>query len=425
MASLTEIRNTLGQIVRNKEIRSKILFSLVILIVFRFMAAVPVPGLPENALQKFFGDSGFGDVLSLVSGGVLENATIVAIGLGPYINASIIFQLLGSVIPKIEELQKEGEQGRRVINLYTRLLTVPLAVLQSFVIYSVLQQYGIMEALSGWDLVNMISTLTAGALIMMWLGELISESGIGNGSSFIIMAGILAGIPGSLQANLSATSQSKSWIVVLFFLVILIGVVIINVAERKVKIQYARRVRSTGTAAGSHIPLKLNQAGVMPVIFALSLLSFPQLAGRFLTGDWIPEFISNASSWVTVQLENPIVYNLLLALTIIFFSFFYTFVVFNPANIAENLQKQGAFIPGIRPGKQTEKYLTKSAMRLNILGAVFLAIIAILPSIAQQLGYISSAVISGTGLLILVGVVLDMKSQIESLIVTRSYESYL
>jgi preprotein translocase subunit SecY len=163
----------------------------------------------------------------------------------------------------------------------------------------------------------------------------------------------------------------------------------------------------------------------MPVIFSLSLLSFPQLIGRFLTGDKIPEFISNASIWVTTQLENPVTYNILLSVTIVFFSFFYTFVVFNPSNIAENLQKQGAFIPGIRPGKQTEKYLSKSAMRLNILGAIFLAVIAILPSIAQTLGYISSSIISGTGLLILVGVVLDMKSQIESLIVTRSYESYL
>jgi preprotein translocase subunit SecY len=425
MANLIEIRNTLSQIFKNKEIRKKIFFSLFMLVAFRFMASVPVPGLPEDALKSFFADSQFGDVLSLVSGGVLQNATIVAIGLGPYINASVIFQLLGSVIPKIEELQKEGAQGRRILNMYTRLLAVPLAILQSFVIYSVLQQYGIMDQLSSWDLVNMIATLTAGSMIMMWMGELISESGVGNGSSFIIMAGILSGIPGSLKSNINSGSQAHSWIVLLFFMIILMGVIVINISERKVKIQYARRVRSTGTSAESHIPLKLNQSGVMPVIFSLSLLSFPQLIGRFLTGDKIPEFISNASIWVTTQLENPVTYNILLSVTIVFFSFFYTFVVFNPSNIAENLQKQGAFIPGIRPGKQTEKYLSKSAMRLNILGAIFLAVIAILPSIAQTLGYISSSIISGTGLLILVGVVLDMKSQIESLIVTRSYESYL
>ncbi len=425
MASLADIRNTLGQIIKNKEIRDKLLFSIFILIVFRFMAAVPVPGLPEDALKQFFGDSGFGDVLSLVSGGVLEKATIVAIGLGPYINASIIFQLLGSVIPKIEELQKEGEQGRRVINMYTRLLSVPLAILQSFVIYSVLKQYGIMEELSGINLVNMIATLTAGSVIMMWMGELISDMGLGNGSSFLIMAGILAGIPGSLQANSTDLSRNGSWIIWILSLLIVLTVVIINVAERRVKIQYARRVRMTGAGAESHIPLKLNQAGVMPVIFALSMLSFPQLIARFLTGDMIPEVVKNVSDWIVTQLNDQTVYNILLAVVIVFFSIFYTFVVFNPSNVAENLQKQGAFIPGIRPGKQTEQYLSRSALRLSILGSIFLAVIAILPGIAQNMGYISSAIVSGTGLLIVVGVVLDIKRQIESLIVTRSYESYL
>ena len=425
MASLTKIRNTLGQIVNNKDIRNKVLFSLLILVVFRFMAAVPVPGLPKDALTKFFGDSGFGEVLTLVSGGVLENATIVAIGLGPYINASIIFQLLGSVIPKIEELQKEGEQGRRILNMYTRILSIPLAILQSFVIYSVLRQYGIMEELSSINLVNMISTLTAGSVIMMWMGELLSDMGVGNGSSFLIMAGILAGIPGSLKSNISTLDSSKNWIILFAFIILVLVVVVVNIAERKVKIQYARRVRTSGATAESHIPLKLNQSGVMPVIFALSMLSFPQLVARVLTGDKIPEVVQNVSNWVVAQLENPMSYNVLLAIMIIFFSIFYTFVMFNPANIAENLQKQGAFIPGIRPGKETERYISKAAVRLSIFGSIFLAGIAILPSIAKNIGLISSAIISGTGLLIVVGTVLDSKRQIESLIVTRSYESYL
>ncbi|MFH1547191.1 MAG: preprotein translocase subunit SecY [bacterium] len=425
MASLTEIRNKLSQIVKNKEIRDKVLFSLMILVVFRFMASVPVPGLPENALTRFFGDSGFGEVLTLVSGGVLENATIVAIGLGPYINASIIFQLLGSVIPKIEELQKEGEQGRRVISMYTRLLSVPLSVLQSFVIYSVLQQYGIMDKLVGWDLVNLIATLSSGAVIMMWMGELISDMGVGNGSSFLIMAGILAGIPGSLKTNLDIVDSRSNWILLFASLILVLVIVIVNVAERKVKIQYARRVRSTGASAESFIPLKINQSGVMPVIFALSMLSFPQLIGKLLVGDKIPEFIKNTSNWLVTQLNEPTIYNAMLAVMIIFFSIFYTFVVFNPVNIAENLQKQGAFIPGIRPGKETERYISKAALRLSIFGSVFLAVIAILPTIAQNLGLISSSIISGTGLLIVIGVLLDSKRQIESLIVTRSYESYL
>jgi len=425
VSSLEGIREKVFQIFRNKDIRNKIKFSLLVLIFFRIMAAVPVPGVPLDALKQFFGDSGFGEVMSLVSGGVLENATMVAIGLGPYINASVIFQLLGSVIPKIEELQKEGAQGRRVINMYTRFLTVPLAIMQSFVIYSVLQQYGIMSELSALDLVNMIATLSAGAVVMMWMGELVSEMGVGGGSSLLIFAGILSGIPGSLKTNLLSMGGAEVAVLVGSVVALLLAVVFVTQAERRGPIQFARRVRSVGAAAESHIPLKLNQSGVMPVIFAMSLLSFPQLIAQFLVGDNIPEVIRNASGWLMTHLENPYTYNGLLFVFIFGFSIFYTFVVFNPANVSENLQKQAAFIPGVRPGQQTTKYLSRSAMRLAVVGAIFLAVIAILPSIAQEMGLISSSIISGTGILIVVGTVLDMKRQVESMVVTRSYESYL
>ncbi len=389
------------------------------------MAAVPVPGLPLDSIKRFFGNSSIGEVITMFSGGVLENATLIAIGLNPYINASVIFQLLGSVIPKIEELQKEGAQGRKIINLYTRLLTVPLAVLQSFVIYSLLRQYGVMGQLSTIDLIAMITSLTAGSVIMMWFGELISENGVGGGSSFLIFAGILAGIPGSLKNNLGSMAGRETAIFAISSIVIIFLVVFVTEAERRIPIQYARRVRTVGAAAESHIPIKLNQAGVMPVIFALSLLSFPQLIAKFLSGDKIPQFLKVASTAVVNFLGNTTKYNILLFVVIILFSFFYTFVVFNPANVAENLQKQAAFIPGVRPGKQTEKYLYASAARLAILGSLFLAAIAVLPSLGKTAGILSTTVVSGTGLLIVVSTVLEMKRQIESMIITRNYESYL
>lgn len=425
MASLEGIRKKFLKIVNTKEIRDKIWFTLLIIILFRLMAAIPVPGVPLDSLKQFFGDSEFGEVMSLVSGGVLQNTTIVAIGLGPYINASVIFQLLGSLIPKIEELRKEGEQGRRILNMYTRLLAIPLAVLQSFVIYSLLQRYGIIDKLATLDLINMIVTLTAGAAIMMWMGELVSEMGIGGGSSLIIFVGILAGIPGSLTTNIGSMSTQDIAILVTGVILVVLLVVFITEAERQIPIQFARRVRGGGSAVKSHIPLKLNQSGVMPVIFAMSLLSFPQLIGRFLTGDKIPEFIRTSSDWIVEQLQNPYIYNGSLFTLIVLFSLFYTFVVFNPQEIAENLQKQAAFIPGIRPGRKTVAYLTTSAARLAIAGSLFLAFIAILPSVAQELGLISSSIISGTGILILVNTILTMRREVESMVVTRSYESYL
>ena len=267
MSVVSGLRSKLTQIWRNKEIRDKIWFTLVIILVFRVMAAVPVPGVPLDSLKRFFGDSNFGEVLSLVSGGVLENATMVAIGLAPYINASIIIQLLGSVVPKIEELQKEGMQGRKVLNMYTRLLTVPLAILQSLVIYSVLKQYGIITGMETVDLINMVTTLTAGAVIMMWMGELISENGFGGGSSLLIAAGIIAGIPGSVQQNQQTLSDTNIIGLAVVSAVLVAAVVFVTQAERLVPIQYARRVRAAGPTVGSHIPLKLNQAGVMPVSY--------------------------------------------------------------------------------------------------------------------------------------------------------------
>ena len=421
---MNKIKEKIVQLFKTKEIRRKVLFSVIILVVFRLLAAVPVVGIPSDALKQLFAGTGFGEILSTVSGGVLETASVVAIGLTPYINASIIFQLLGSVIPALEELRKQGPEGRRKISMYTRFATVPLAILQSFVIYSTLKGFGLVGDLSTLELITMSATLTGGSMIMMWLSELVSEKGLGGGSSYLIFLGIIAGIPGSIRTNIAIMDTYQK---VFFFgtaLVLILVVILVTQAERRINIQYSRRVRAGG-GLDNYIPLKLTQSGVMPVIFAMSLLSFPQLAAKFLVSRNYSESITYWSQKVLEWLSNPWISNGVTFLFIIAFSFFYLTVVFNTEELSENLQKQGAFIQGIRPGKSTAQYLQKTALRLTAVGAVFLALISILPNIFIATGLMTSSIISGTGLLIAVGVVLDMKREVESMMVVRSYEKYL
>ncbi len=410
-------------ILKTEEIRKKILFSLMIMVAYRILSAVPVSGIPADAIKQLFEGTGVGDILSTVSGGVLETASIVAIGLTPYINSSIIFQLLGTVIPKLEELGKEGQEGRRKISMYTRLLTIPLAILQSFVIYSTLLGFGLITQLGPLELVAMSATLTAGSIIMMWFGELLSESGF-SGSSYLIALGILSGIPGTIRTNFMTMDTMQKTVFIAFSLILIISVVFITQAERRIKIQYSRRVR-TGGALESYIPIKPTQSGVMPVIFAMAFISFPQLIGKFLVSKNFNEKLTTYSEKVLEWLDNPYIYNSIIFVLVIVFSFFYLTVVFKTDEIAENLQKQGAFIQGIRPGDNTSDYLRKISFRLAAVGAIFLALLSILPDISVQLGLISSAVFSGTGLLIVVGVVLEIKRQVVSMMTIRSYNKYL
>ncbi len=421
MKKLTE---RVKSIFRSKDIRDKIIFSLLIILFYRTLSAIPVSGIPANAIIQLFEGTGFGDVLSTVSGGVLETASIIAIGLTPYINASIIFQLLGSVIPKLEELGKEGPEGRRKISMYTRLVTVPLAVLQSFVIYSTLRGFGLIETLGTLELVTMSATLTAGAVIMMWFGELISENGYGGGSSYLIMLGILSGIPGTVRSNFVTMDLFQKIVFIIFSLILVVSVIVVTETERRVKIQYSRRVRQGGTLE-SYLPIKLTQSGVMPVIFAMSLLSFPQLIGKFLLSRDLNPTVINITEKIMSMLENPYIFNSASFLLILAFSFFYLTVVFKTDELAENLQKQGAFIQGIRPGEKTSEYLKKVSFRLTAVGALFLATISILPDVFVKSGLITAAVFSGTGLLIVVGVILDIKREVESMISVRSYDKYL
>ncbi|PKN02567.1 preprotein translocase subunit SecY [Candidatus Dojkabacteria bacterium HGW-Dojkabacteria-1] len=412
------------RILRTEEIRKKIIFSLTILLAYRFLAAIPVVGIPADAIKLLFEGSSFGDLLSTVSGGVLETASIAAIGLSPYINASIIFQLLGSVIPKIEEIKKEGPEGRRRISMYTRLLTVPLAIMQSFVIYSTLRGFGLIGQLEPLHLMVMVATLTAGSILVMWFAELTSESGVGGGSSYLIFLGIIAGIPGTLRSNFTIMDPLQKIVFIVITLLLIISVVYITEAQRRVKVQYSRRVRAGG-AMDSYIPIKLVQFGVMPVIFAVSLLSFPQLIGKFILSRDMSDGIIDFTTKAMNLLDNPYFNNTFTFLLIVGFAFFYLTVVFKTDDLAENLQKQGGFIPGIRPGKNTSEYLRKVAFRLASVGALFLGLISILPNIFISIGLMTAAVITGTGLLIMVNVVLDIRRQVASMIVVRDYDRYL
>lgn len=418
------ILNKILLYLRTEEIRRKIFFSILILVVFRVLASIPVVGIPANAISELFAGSNFGDLLSTISGGVLETASIAAIGLTPYINASITMQLLTPVIPKLEELKKEGTNGRRTISMYTRLLTIPLAILQSFIIYSTLRGFNLMPILEPLELIAMSATLTAGSIVIMWLGELVSESGVGGGSSYIIFLGILSAIPGGLSTNLQTMDPTQKTVFILLNIILIAVVVLITEAERRVKVQYSRRVR-TGGAMDSYIPLKLTQSGVMPVIFAISLMSFPELIARFLlsrnSSDAMNLYATNTINF----LSDPYAQNIGIFVFIILFSFFYVTVVFNTDEISENLQKNGGFIQGIRPGKSTSKYLRAISFRLTAVGATILAILSILPNALLATGVISQALITGTGLLIVVNVALDVRRKIKSMAVVKDYGRYI
>jgi preprotein translocase subunit SecY len=411
-------------LVNSREIRNKVLVTLLVLVVFRLLASVPVVGIPAEALRELFDKNSFFDIISTVSGGVLETASLIAVGLSPYINASIIFQLLSSVIPKLKELRKEGSQGQKTINMYTRLLTLPLAILQSFVIYSTLRGFGLIGELAPLELAAMSATLTGGAMIMMWLGELVTENGISNGISFLIFAGIVAMLPSSILQNFEYMDMLEKIVVILIFVAIFAIVIVVNEAERRVRILYSRRSRN-GMAMENFLPIKLAQFGVLPVIFAVSLLSFPQLIAQFLASREISEGITLFANKMLELLSNPLIENTAIFIFVIAFSFFYITVVFNTDDLAENLQKQGAFIPGIRPGKSTSSYLKKISFRLTAVGALFLGFLAILPNLLVYSGIVQTALVSGTGLLIAVSVALEMKRKYESMMVVRSYDKYL
>ncbi|MBM3209055.1 preprotein translocase subunit SecY [Candidatus Shapirobacteria bacterium] len=412
------------------DLRSRVLFTFGILLVFRLAAHIPVPGVDLVTLKKLFSGNQLLGLLDIFSGGTLANFSFMALGLNPYINASIIFQLLTLVIPRLEELSKEGEYGRRLINQYTRFLTVPLAVLQAIGMYALLKNQGIIGIVSPLSLMAMILTMTAGTVFLMWLGELISQYGIGNGISILIFAGIVGRLPVGLGQTIAITSPENFFNLIIFVamaIVVIASIAAVNEAARRVTVQYAKRIRGGKMYGGqtTHLPLRINQAGVIPIIFAVSLVLLPSMLGTFLSQ--VPDkTISLVASFFAKGFNpNGLAYNLAYFVLVIGFTYFYTAVIFNPVKISDELRKYGGFIPGIRPGAPTADYLSYILTRITLAGAIFLGLIAILPSIAQRLTGIGTMAVGGTGILIVVSVVLETTKVIENMIQMRGYEKFL
>lgn len=409
-------------------IRKKLLITALVLIVFRLITHVPVPGVNREALKSLFEGSPLLSLLNVFSGGTLSNFSIMALGLNPFINASIVLQLLTFVIPSLEELTKEGEFGQEKINQYTRFLTVPLAIVQSFGIYVILSRQGIVTALDPISLTGLVVTMTAGTMFAVWLGELITEYGLGNGVSFLIFAGIVSRLPvslGSFGQTFSPDNLPKVGFFIALTVIIIALVVFINEATRKIRVTYARKSKVTSIGEESHIPLRLNQAGVIPIIFAVSLVLMPSFIGQFLLGVKNPQVVNFALSMTKLFNPNSLSYNLIYFFLVVGFTYFYTTVVFNPEKIAENLQKNGGYLPGIRPGKETQKRLGEITSRITLPGGLFLGFIAVLPSIFQNFIGIPNLVIGGTGILIVVSVVLEVYRDIESQLVMSRYDKFV
>ena len=401
------------------DLRRRVIFILALLVVFRVAAAIPVPGIDTSRLAQFFSQNQLFGLISLFTGGGLETLSIVMLGVGPYITASIIMQLLTMIFPQLEQMYKyEGEAGRQKFNQYSRLMTVPLAYLQGFGFLTLLSRQGIIPALSFEQWIISLTVVTAGTVFLMWLGELISEKQLGNGVSLLIFAGIVSQGPQAIQQLYFGYDAGQIITYIGYFilaLVIIGGVVYITEAQRRIPINYAKRVRGFKMYGGmsTYLPLRVNQAGVIPIIFALSILLFPGMIANFFAGSNIA-FVSNLASSFNRLLNNQLIYGSLYFILVVGFTYFYTAVTFDPKSISENIQKQGGYIPGIRPGPSTAQFLGHLLNRITLVGALFLGLIAVLPSVVQGLTGITALTLGGTSLLIVVSVALEVMKQVES-----------
>lgn len=410
------------------DLRKKVLFILAMLVVFRFASAIPVPGVDPVRLKAFLEGNQFFGLLNIFSGGVLENLSIVMLGVGPYITASIIMQLLTMIIPRLKEMyQEEGEAGRAKFNQYSRILTVPLAALQSYGLLVLLMRQQVLPPLDFFGYALNISISIAGTMFLMWLGELITEKGIGNGVSLIIFAGIVSGLPLAVQRELFSFTPDRLPVILAFVVMsiaVIAGVVIVSEGQRNIPVSYAKRVRGMRMYGGvsTHLPLRVNQAGVIPIIFAISIILFPGLIGSFLAG--VPnQYVQQFSQFLIQVFNNQWVYGVVYFLLVFVFTYFYTAVTFDPQQIADNVQKQGGFILGVRPGRPTAEFLYRILNRITLAGALFLGAIAVLPLAVQGLLGIQTLTIGGTSLLIAVSVVLETMKQINAQLVMREYEN--
>ncbi|MBC7836875.1 preprotein translocase subunit SecY [Acetobacteraceae bacterium] len=415
-----------GLLIADKALRNRLLFVLGALAVFRVLAAIPIPGINAAQLQIFLSNNQFFGLLNLFSGGGLSNLSIVMLGVGPYITASIIMQVLTLMFPSLKAMyQEEGEAGRAKFSQYSRMLTLPIALLQGISFLLILERQGVMPALSPFQFAANLLVIVAGSILLMWIGELISEFGLGNGVSIIIFAGIVASLPSQISQTLFSFDASQVPLYLGFLaaaVAITAAVVGITEAERPVPVTYAKRVRGMKFFGGAstYLPLRLNQAGVIPIIFALSLLLIPQMFASFFATS-SNAILSGIAGSILSAFQNLWLYGALYFFFVFLFTYFYTAVTFDPNQISENLQKNGAFIPGVRPGGSTSEHLAKIITRITFVGALFLGLIAVLPIIMQSITGIQSLALGGTALLIVVSVILDLARRIDAQISIREY----
>lgn len=410
----------------DKILRGRILFTLFVLVLFRLMAVIPIPGIDALRLSQFLTGNDFFGLLNIFSGGGLSNLSIIMLGVSPYITSSIIMQLMTVMFPKMKAMyQEDGDAGRKKFSQYSRLLTVPLALMQGYAFIVLLQSQGVLAKLGTFDLVTNLIVIATGSLLLMWLGELISEFGIGNGVSLIIFAGIVSILPSSLSKLIVAFDPSQLPAYIGFLVaagLVIWGVVVITEAERPIPVTYAKQVRGNKMYGGisTYLPLRVNQAGVIPIIFALSILLFPQMIIKFLA-NVSNVIVQNVSSFLLAFLTNQTFYGIAYFLLVFIFTYFYTAITFDPDSISKNLQRSGAFIPGVRPGVSTSAYIAKTLFRLTMVGALFLGVIAVLPLIVKAFTGISAVAVGGTSLLIVVSVVIDLIKKVDAQISAREY----
>jgi len=425
----------LKSVLADKAMRRKIIFTLFIFLVFRAFTYVPVSIIQLDKLRSLVSSNQFLSLLDIFSGGTLLNFSVMALGLNPYINASIILQLLTMVFPKLEALSKEGEYGRFKINQYTRLLTLPLTLAQSVGIFFLLKNNQLLALGNNGQVpflqfVSFMFTMVAGTYILVWFGELISEYGIGNGISIIIFAGITSRLIPSLFKAQTLVNQENIFSTLIFIILTILvvaGVVFVNQAVRKVPVYYAKRVKGNRMyqTASNYLPLRLSQAGVIPIIFAVSFVLFPQLIGNYLQYSSNVVIKSIAQFLIITFKPSGAVYNIFYFLLVVAFTFVYTMIVFNPQKISDEIQKHGGFIPGVRPGITTKNYLQSILLKLTSMGAIFLGLIAIIPAIISGLTGADNYAIGGTSILIVVSVVLETLKSIESQVTSRNYDKFI
>ena len=426
---IDQIIAVIKKIFSNSQLKKKILFTGLIFLVFRVLAHIPVPIVDLNQIQSIFAGSQFLSLLNIFSGGTLARFSIAAVGINPYITASIIMQLAGMVFPAIKEMRKEGESGQAKVNQYTRLIAVPLAIVQSISVIALLRSQNLLMSYDFLSLVAVISSLVAGAMVLMWLGELVSEYGIGNGISMIMFAGIVSQLPvviGQTTTIIRGEQFFKLIVFVAVFLAVIGLVVFMNEAVRKVMVQYAKRVRGSRVLGGqkTHLPIRVNVAGVMPIIFSLSIMMVPSFVARIFQSSANQTLVNIGEKLIVWFDQTSAVYMLIYFIIVFAFTYLSALVFFNAEDLAEELKKSGAFIPGIRPGKATKDFLEYVVTKITLVGGLFLGFIALLPSLAQALTGIQSLAIGGTSVLIVVSVILETSKQIESQLVGQNYEKY-